>query len=495
MASQKTKFSVGLFVAAGIGIAIVAIIWLGVSRFFEKGQYYVAYFNESVQGLDKDSPVKYRGVSIGRVESIGVAPDSRLIQVVLKIESVQTLEVDIVAQLKSVGITGSMFVELDRKKKGEPDRSPPLSFPSEFPIVASKPSDISELLRGIDDVLNQIRSLDLGGISDKVKIALDSINQAIADANVKGISANIGSVISDAGRILDDERWDRIMVSVEEASQSLNTTMNKADRSMSRVKNTVALVEGVVVSKEKTIKAAIEGFRKAMENANLFLKKGTLLAGRVDGIIAEEEDTIKRTFEDFKMTLENINQAIADANIKGISTNIESASASIDHILDSERWGRIMVSVEEASQSLNAMMDKANRSMSLVEGLVSEKEEAIKAAIEDFKIAMENANLILKKGISIAGRVDGIIAEEEDTIKKTLENANLFLEKGASLVSKTDDSLDHLKNYLLVTGQNLVKASENLNQLIGLLADHPPQLLFGEPPSPRKVEPEIYKKK
>ena len=116
MASQKTKFKVGLFMASGISIALISFIWLGMSRFLEKGRNYVTYFNESVQGLQRDSPVKYRGVSIGRVERIEVAPDSKLIQVVLKIDSGHTLEKDTVAQLKAVGITGSMFVELDRKK-------------------------------------------------------------------------------------------------------------------------------------------------------------------------------------------------------------------------------------------------------------------------------------------------------------------------------------------------------------------------------------------
>ena len=78
---------VGFFVAIGFTLAILVFIWLGMSRFLQKGRFYVTYFDESVQGLDVDSPVKYRGVFIGRVESIGVAPDSKLIKVVLKIES------------------------------------------------------------------------------------------------------------------------------------------------------------------------------------------------------------------------------------------------------------------------------------------------------------------------------------------------------------------------------------------------------------------------
>lgn len=130
MASIKTKLTVGLFIAIGLAITIVAIIWLGMSKYLEKGQYYAAYFDESVQGLDKDSPVKYRGVPVGRVESVSVAPDGTLVQVIMKIETKLGPEIekesigDIVAQLKSIGITGIMFLELDRKKRAIRNLSP-----------------------------------------------------------------------------------------------------------------------------------------------------------------------------------------------------------------------------------------------------------------------------------------------------------------------------------------------------------------------------------
>ena len=311
MNSQKTKFTVGLFVACGVGIALVAVIWLGMSRIFEKGRFYAAYFNESVQGLDKDSPVKYRGVSIGRVERINVAPDSKLIEVVLKIEGIGKLENDMVAQLKSVGITGSMFVEIDRMRKEEPDVSPSLSFPTEYPVVSSKPSEISQILRGIDDVLKKIKSVDLEGISDRVKLNLDDLRQAISDANVKGISERV------------------------------------------------------------------------------------------------------------QLSLDDLRQAIADANVKKVS------------------------------KSITDLTERADR-------IIARNEKAI------------NKNLV--------------------ELSKTLENASGFFGKGSVLVGKVDDSYTYLERQLLIIAQNLEKASENLDRLTELLADQPSQLIFGEPPEPRKLE-------
>ena len=79
MPSVRTKFSVGLFVIIGMSLVVIFVLWLGMSEIFKEGRKYVAYFDESVQGLNKDAAVKYRGVNIGRVDQIGVAPDGRLI--------------------------------------------------------------------------------------------------------------------------------------------------------------------------------------------------------------------------------------------------------------------------------------------------------------------------------------------------------------------------------------------------------------------------------
>ena len=308
MASQKTKFTVGLFLTIGIGIAVLAFIWLGMSRFLEKGQLYVTYFNESVQGLDVDSAVKYRGVSIGRVQSIGVAPDSKLIQVVLKIETGQKLTEDLVAQLKSVGITGTMFVELDQKKEGEPDQSPKINFPSEYPIIPSKPSNISEIMQGIDDALNQIRALDLGGISTKIKRTLDNMNQVMADADVKGISSHMQSSLEEIGAMLDVERWNRIMAGVEEATQSLNSIMHKANAGVGHAETSLAKIDMIINEKGQVIQRAIDELESAMKKTNLFLEKGTSLVDRTDDSVYRLSRYLSNIAENLEQASENISR-------------------------------------------------------------------------------------------------------------------------------------------------------------------------------------------
>ena len=310
MASLKTKFTVGLFLVAGTGMFLLTVIWLGMSHFLQEGQYYATYFDESVRGLEIDSPVMYRGVPIGRVESIDVAPDMKLIQVTLKVESGQKLDQDTVAELKLVGITGSIFVELDRRAEGEPDRSPFLTFPSEYQIVASRPGEISELYKGIDDLLKQLNSLDLEGISGKLQLSLDSINKKVSEANVKGISDSLESSLVRIDHVLNDQRLDHILTSVEEASHSVLALMAKMDGSLTRLDSLLDGAGGIVTEEKESIKRGIEDFRAAMENASSLFEKGSSLVTGTDESLSYVLEHLSVGAQNLERASENINELI-----------------------------------------------------------------------------------------------------------------------------------------------------------------------------------------
>lgn len=280
MRSRKVEFTVGVFVVCGIGVGLLAVIWLGMSRFFEQGHAYVTYFNESVQGLDRDSPVKYRGVSIGRVQRIGVAPDGNLIEVVLKIESGQKLDSAVVAQLKAVGITGSMFIELDRRKPGEPDRTPALTFPSEYPIVGSKPSDMTVLLQNIDEVVGQIKALDVPGISERLKRTLDSTNDLLAAADIKTAAARFAAII------------------------------DTASVAVTRLERSLAAVERITVEHEQDIAAAIEQFRDATQQAHSLLAKSGELVGGSTAALAQMRPQLLGTMHNLEQASERLSQML-----------------------------------------------------------------------------------------------------------------------------------------------------------------------------------------
>lgn len=287
MISLKTKFAVGLFVIIGLLISFVSILWLGMSHYFEKGQYYVAFFDESVQGLDKDSPVKYRGVSIGRVKSISVAPDSTMIQVILKMETEFKPAKELIAQLKSVGITGIMFIELDRKKKSDQEISLQPELLSDYPVIATKPSDIKQFIGGVSDILRQINALDIPAIAAGLKSTLDEIRLTFANLKMKELSSSIKTSL---------DTLDRAFISINKAATSFNTLSANADKMISVNKKEVA--------------DAIAGINQSMKNASLLVGEGAELIKNTDSNINKLMLHLVVVLQNIEKASENLNRSL-----------------------------------------------------------------------------------------------------------------------------------------------------------------------------------------
>lgn len=310
MATQRVKLLVGLFMTAGTLIAMVATVWLGMNRYFERGKFYATYFDESVQGLSVDSPVKYRGVTVGRVDQIAVAPDSKLIMVVLMIEGGITVEKDMVAQLKVVGITGSMFIELDRGSKEDFALSPVLDFPSKYPIIASKPSEISKLFRGLDRALQEINALDLKGISDRAKKTLDNINTNVGQMQLGALSKELRTTLANFNRNFSTERWQKLTSGIQNAANSIDRTMVTAGTTFSHADATIGNIQEVINGNKKELADAIAGFHELTVNSNRLLRDLQQLSGHSQGELSEISEQLRVLLQNLNGTTKTLDKAL-----------------------------------------------------------------------------------------------------------------------------------------------------------------------------------------
>ena len=71
MSLKANYFKLGLFVLGAIAAGLIVLVVVGSGRWFQPKLTIETYFNESVQGLDIGSKLKYRGVAIGDVTRIG----------------------------------------------------------------------------------------------------------------------------------------------------------------------------------------------------------------------------------------------------------------------------------------------------------------------------------------------------------------------------------------------------------------------------------------
>src|SRR5215831_9717542 len=75
MARKAKPALIGAFVLGAIVLAVVGLIIFGGGKFFTQRQVFVAYFDESVNGLTIGAPVTFNGVKIGSVTDIKVVVD------------------------------------------------------------------------------------------------------------------------------------------------------------------------------------------------------------------------------------------------------------------------------------------------------------------------------------------------------------------------------------------------------------------------------------
>ena len=289
MIKKKTYFLVGFFVLAGALIAVGTVIWLGASQYLQKGERFVTYFDESVQGLQVDSSVKYRGVEIGMVEKIQVAPDYRLIEVVMKINFSGDAANKTIAKLKAAGITGIVYVELDHRKKGDINRTPQINFEPDYPLIPSNPSEIQEIVSGVDDVVKKLQDVNFKAISDELVSATKSVNTFFAGQKMTKIISNLETMtqtLADSAnqlsKMVGDGRADQILTDARDTVHDAKETIGKVKSELEKMKltetsaKTNRLIDDLS-RRSKTIATEIqltgENLRRATDNLDQLIER------------------------------------------------------------------------------------------------------------------------------------------------------------------------------------------------------------------------------
>lgn len=85
MVSRTNYWKLGVFVLCATLVGLGAVVWIGASRLARETIVAYTYFDEAVSGLEVGSDVKFRGVTIGKVDDISTAPDRRHVEVTCKL--------------------------------------------------------------------------------------------------------------------------------------------------------------------------------------------------------------------------------------------------------------------------------------------------------------------------------------------------------------------------------------------------------------------------
>lgn len=183
LSRKVSPFKLGLFILICGAIGVAAVIWLGTSHLFENTRTYVSYFDESVRGLQKDATINYRGVAVGRVASVELASDGKLIQVTMKLQSDFNVTDALAIQLRDQGLTGMRYLEIDTAPGDLARMTPQIAFTPKHPVIRSYPSEIVKLKYALQSIYDKLNDLDLKSLTENWTKTAALVNTFVAHIN------------------------------------------------------------------------------------------------------------------------------------------------------------------------------------------------------------------------------------------------------------------------------------------------------------------------
>lgn len=185
MENKSHALAAGLFVLLVSALLVALAAWLtrdtGVHRVFEISS------PESVNGLQPQAAVRFRGVTVGKVTSIGF--DSQAMGNVLvriAVDDTAPITQSTFATLGFQGVTGLSFIQLDDSGKSPAELVSEIGKPARIPM---RPSLLSKLSDQGVEILAQLETT-----SQRVNLLLAPENQKQLMATVAGIGQAASSV-------------------------------------------------------------------------------------------------------------------------------------------------------------------------------------------------------------------------------------------------------------------------------------------------------------
>jgi paraquat-inducible protein B len=276
MALGTNRWKLGLFVILGLALATAAAVVLGAHTFNEATVRNLSYFDESVQGLDVGSPVKFRGVTIGRVAAIDVAPDRRHVQVEneLFVEQLDRLGLhrrgggdtrlmlhpQLRVQLAQTGLTGVKFILLDFFD-GSAYPAPVLPFPAPPNTIPTTPSTLKNLEGAVVRAVDQFPDIAVAllGTVEKVNVLLDGVDKQRLPARAGDTLEEANATMRELRAQLGAFKAGELSADARRGLNELNQTLTNVNRLLERLENE----EGLMVSAERAANSINEVARGA----------------------------------------------------------------------------------------------------------------------------------------------------------------------------------------------------------------------------------------
>jgi paraquat-inducible protein B len=292
----------------------------GGINFFSKPERFVIYFDESIHGLDLGSPVKLRGVRVGRVVNINLryvpASNHSVVAVACElnrnlIRDEKGMEIDVTepgklqglvdrglrAQLGVIGLaTGLLYVELDFLDPMSYPANPRTDLVSQYVEMPAVPSAISEFQANLTEILNDVKKIDFAGLSREVQGLLVDVRKKLNAMDTGALAAEWTKAGASLHELASSPELKQTLVSFSAASQKLDAILAdyaKNGPTGQSLAKTIEDVRGTVTAFNATA-ATVQKFVNAQQNLGDDASQALIKLGEAAAAVRELADFLER---------------------------------------------------------------------------------------------------------------------------------------------------------------------------------------------------------
>jgi hypothetical protein len=333
MSRDANYFKLGLFVIGAVFAGIVVLTIIGTGRWLKPRTTIETYFNESVQGLDLGSKMKYRGVTIGEVTRISFTyvdyeqnkpmnQRKRYVLVEAQIEprlvggraanditspESSKLEVErgLRVHLAPQGITGTNYLELDYVDPSSAGVLPIDWVPDNI-YIPSTPSTVSTFVTAASDILDRLRRLD-------IETTIANMNKLLATTNDRVASLDTAAISQHAERTM--ARLDSTLDDLQSKKLSNEAVALLADLRQTNGELKSLLANPALAKLPGDTSATLASVRELVSNPGLPQSIAHLerTLSRLDRIFGAGEADLGTTFQNLRQITDNLRDLTEDA--------------------------------------------------------------------------------------------------------------------------------------------------------------------------------------
>ena len=326
--TQKTHFfKLGLFVILAFGLTAAMLIAFGAGEFFKSEILAETCFDESVQGLEVGSEVKYKGVKIGTVKAITTPakvykkPSSYVLVVISLSQDCyvgqtgatpgdrfkKAVADGLSVTLSFKGITGAAYLETDYRQAGT--RPLKITWEPKHIYLPSRRSSIKRVGDALNQLLDTVSGLDIKDMGQGLGALVATLNAKVRALDTEGLSDHAKALIQELRatnqaliKFLGSDRTSRIMADAGASFSGLKTMVEKSgppvDATLKNLESASGSIRRVADTLESENAARLDTLLTSLDRT----------AKMLENMVWINSDAVSRAVKNMEYTLENLNQ-------------------------------------------------------------------------------------------------------------------------------------------------------------------------------------------